>query len=255
MVELMVTVKGYPVVGKHGEQVCVAGVRTDTQSPEWVRLFPVPFRDLPGGQRLSKYDVIEVGEAQRAASDGRPESIRPNVDTLKRLRRIDTKGNWAKRYRYIEPLVIPSMCHMLRMQAESKASLGVFRPAEVIDLIIEKGDAQWGPSKQAITQQGSLLAPPKSDLEKIPFIFKYKYRCDDTACNGHEQTIIDWEIAAAFRRWRKDYKSEEVALEKIRQKWIQQLCAPHIDTHFFVGNQHLHPKSFLVLGVFWPKKI
>ncbi len=255
MVQLMVTVKGYPVVGKHGEQVCVAGVRTDTRSPEWVRLFPVPFRDLRGGQRFSKYDLIEVEEARRPASDGRPESIRPNVDTLKRLRKIDTKGNWAKRYKYIEPLVIHSMCHMLRLQAESKASLGAFRPAEVIDLIIEEGDAQWGPSQQAITQQGSLLRPAKSDLEKIPFTFKYKYRCDDHQCNGHEQSIIDWEIAAAFRRWRKDYKSEEVALEKIRQKWIQDLCAPHIDTHFFVGNQHLHPKSFLVLGVFWPKKI
>lgn len=251
---MMVTVKGYPVVGKHGEAVCVAGVSTDTSTPKWVRLFPVPFRDLPGGQRFSKYDVIEVDEARRPSSDGRPESIRPNVDTLKKLRRIDSNGNWAKRYKYIEPLVIPSMCEMLRLQAESRTSLGVFRPGEVIDLVIEQGDDQWGPSKQAITQQGSLLAPPKSELEKIPYIFKYKYRCCEDDCKGHEQSIIDWEIAAAFRQWRRDYGSEQVALQKLREKWIEVLCAPDVDTHFFVGNQHRHPRSFLVWGVFWPKK-
>jgi hypothetical protein len=32
------------------------------------------------------------------------------------------------------------------------------------------------------------------------------------------------------------------------------MCGEGKDTIFYVGNMHRHPKSFLVLGVFWPPK-
>jgi hypothetical protein len=32
------------------------------------------------------------------------------------------------------------------------------------------------------------------------------------------------------------------------------LCAADRDTAFFIGNQHQHPGSFLVLGVWWPPR-
>jgi hypothetical protein len=45
---ILVTVKAYPVLSDaHGECICVAGVRVDDGPSRWVRLFPVPFRDLP----------------------------------------------------------------------------------------------------------------------------------------------------------------------------------------------------------------
>jgi hypothetical protein len=57
--DLLVLVKAYPSVSmKYGEAVCVAGVRLDAPRPEWVRLFPVGFRDLPAEQQFGKYDVI-----------------------------------------------------------------------------------------------------------------------------------------------------------------------------------------------------
>lgn len=253
-VEIMVTVKAYPVIGKKiGEAVCVAGIRTDTPDPTWVRLFPVPYRDMPSGQHFKKYDVISV-EGEPSPKDKRPESIRPNVDTLKKVGEIDAKQNWSKRYRYIEPLVISSMCEMRRLERDEGRSLGVFRPKEVHELVIERGEEQWGPKQLGTTQQISLLTPDKDALEKIPFTFKYHYRCDDPHCRGHTQSIIDWEIAQAWRKWRREYASEAKALEAIKHKWLETLCAPDRDTHFFVGNQHLHRESFLVLGVFWPKK-
>lgn len=39
------------------------------------------------------------------------------------------------------------------------------------------------------------------------------------------------------------------------KRWLDDLCGRHKDTHFFVGNQHLHPESFLVLGAYYPKAI
>src|SRR5437879_1598199 len=53
-ISLVVTVKAYPAISqKHGEAVCVAGIRTDS-APRWVRLWPVYFRDLPFSERFQK---------------------------------------------------------------------------------------------------------------------------------------------------------------------------------------------------------
>jgi hypothetical protein len=50
---VLVTVKAYPGLStRRGETVCVAGVRVDTDAPEWVRLYPVAFRDLPKTERF-----------------------------------------------------------------------------------------------------------------------------------------------------------------------------------------------------------
>ncbi len=78
---MLVTVKAYPTVSQqHGEAVCVAGIRLDVEPHAWVRLFPVPYRDLAGDQQFRKWQVIDL-EAQRAATDRRPESFTPIVPT------------------------------------------------------------------------------------------------------------------------------------------------------------------------------
>jgi hypothetical protein len=42
----MITVKTYPNPSEtYGETVCVAGVRLDRGRPEWIRLYPVKFRN------------------------------------------------------------------------------------------------------------------------------------------------------------------------------------------------------------------
>ncbi len=44
---VIVLVKAAPVLTQHlDETMCVAGVRIDGGPPQWVRLHPVPFRDL-----------------------------------------------------------------------------------------------------------------------------------------------------------------------------------------------------------------
>ncbi len=248
-IELLVTVKAYPAIStKYGEVVCVAGVRTDTPTPEWVRLFPVAFRDMPFDQRFHKYDVIRV-QAERHSGDQRPETYRPNVDTVEVIDHLDAEKGWAKRKPFVDPLVAESMCATLRRQREDGTSLAALRPAEVLDLLIEPDEEDWG-GKQAIADQPSLFFMSKKGLEKIPYVFRYHYRCSDPGCRGHKQSIIDWELAEAFRSWR--YPSEKVKLEKIRQLWLDKMCRSDRDPIFFVGNAHRFPESFMVLGVFWP---
>jgi hypothetical protein len=109
------------------------------------------------------------------------------------------------------------------------------------------------PSRSPIST-ATMLMPGKKGLEKVPFRFLYRYRCEgEPACQGHEQSIVDWEIAEAFRSWRQQH-GEQRALELIETKWTEQLWAPDRDTALLTGNQFKNPDGFLILGVFWPPK-
>jgi hypothetical protein len=251
-ISLVVTVKAYPAVSrKYREAVCVAGIRTDTPEPEWVRLFPVTFRDLPFTQRFKKYQEITL-EASRHETDKRPESFRPNLDSLQVGGWLDSKRGWSKRRPLVDPLEVESMCELLRRQRAHGTSLGVLRPAEVIDFEIEPDADEWDRDKQAALAQPSLLFPEKQELVKIPYRFRYRYRCSDPTCPTHRQSIIDWELAQSYRAWTRYGEPER--LEKLKAKWLNEMCHADKDTRFFVGNQHLYPEAFLVLGVFWPPK-
>jgi hypothetical protein len=156
--------------------------------------------------------------------------------------------------------MVESMCAVLRRQRADGTSLAVFRPKQVLDLVIEPADIADGKREiaRAWAAQPSLLdgiGPEErtrqlKELELVPWTFKYRYRCSDPNCGGHLQSIIDWEIALTYRRVRKldDWR------DRVRARWLNDLCGPDKDTAFFVGNQHQHPGSFLVLGVWWPPR-
>jgi hypothetical protein len=167
-IEVLITVKAYPAISnKYGEVVCVAGIRMDTPRPEWVRLFPVAFRDMPFDQRFRKYDVIRL-EADRHSGDARPETYRPNVDLVEVVGHLDTKRGWAKRRPFVEPLVVDSMCELLERQRRDRTSLGVFRPADVEEFTIDPDTASWDSGKQAIADQPSLFFASKKGARKDP---------------------------------------------------------------------------------------
>lgn len=247
------TVKAYPAVGKkHGEAVCVAGIDVDTRG--WVRLFPVPYRDLPNPSRFRKYETIEV-LVRKARTDQRPESYTPNTESITVVRKALPAGKARERRAIIEPLLANSMCEIRRLREADGTSLGVFRPEELLDFEVEEDRTPWDPNKQVRIDQTSLLMPGKSALEKLPYRFRYVYRCADSRCPTHRQSIIDWEIGEAFRNFRDQYGSEERAVEEVRRKWAEQMWGPKRDTFFYTGNQHDAPDAFLVLGVFWPEKV
>ena len=76
--------------------------------------------------------------------------------------------------------------------------------------------------------------------------FKLAYRCYSASCNGHEQSIVDWEISEAWRTWRHRYPTDY--LDRIEEKWLS-LVDPARLPALYVGNQHQAPQGFLVLGI------
>jgi hypothetical protein len=251
-ISVLITVKAYPVFSEtSGESVCVAGIRTDTPQPEWVRLFPIPFRDLHHTAQFQKYDIISLDVGPKP-DDERPESRLPFVDTITVHRHLSSKDGWAERRPYVEPLIQPSMCAIMRQQAADRTSLGVFQPATVYDFVVEH--VPHRPTRQALVGQMNLFAPDRKGLEILPYKFRYRYRCDEPDCGGHTHSVIDWELGEAYRSWRHRYPDDKTLFSKLRHKWLDEIAGLDKDLYLFVGNIARWPMSFVVLGAFYPPK-
>ena len=246
------TVKAYPaLLSSLDEAVCVAGFRTELMKPPtWIRLFPVHFRELEEDQKFQKWQEISIN-VDRSTKDGRPESFKPQGNTIEVGRKVSVK----ERLELVQAMPHKSMCEIIAEQALNGTSLGVVRPRRVIEVVVATRDQDEVNSQQRrvnhAANQQRLFGPQLTPLEVIPHRFLYRYLCESPDCGEHRQGIIDWEISAAYRKWRHQYPDDFV--ERIRHKWHQELCAATRDPRFFVGNMHQHPQSFLVLGVFWPK--
>jgi hypothetical protein len=143
------------------------------------------------------------------------------------------------------------MCQ-IRRERDDKGSptLGVFKPAEIKRLVIEPVAEQWSADELRILQQDTLFQKAPADtLEKIPFDFKYEFRCTESGCRGHEMTCTDWEMGQAYRRWRKDYGDDWE--RAFRQKFETDMIRK-FDTHFFVGTVRSHPSTWIIVGLFYP---
>jgi len=259
VIEFLPLVKAYPALSRtYGEVCCVAGVQMTAAGPQWIRLYPVPFRSLQDRQQFRKYQRIRL-RVTKHRGDRRPETRRPDRDSIEPFGTpIPSSDAWGRRRRWVEPLMAESMCEVRRRQRVDGTSLAVFRPADVQDLQIEDRDidADRRALARAKAAQGSLLDAISGEdhgrqlreLEEIPHTFKYRYLCGEQGCRGHLQTIIDWEIVQFYRQvrhgkaWRK----------RMRERWLHEICSAQRDTAFFVGNQHQHPGSFMILGVWWP---
>jgi hypothetical protein len=66
--------------------------------------------------------------------------------------------------------------------------------------------------------------------------------------------IEDWEVGALYWRCLDGGASPDEASTAVRQKFLDELCATDRDTHFYVGTILAHPKSWVIIGVFWPRK-
>ncbi len=245
---VLITVRTYPVPAQKNIEVsCSAGV---TAEGEWMRLFPVPYRWMDYDRRFAKYQWIEV-DVIKAAQDPRPESYKLNVDSIRTGEVLSTVNSWRARKTIVGPLIKESMCQLRRERdANDSPTLGLFKPYEIKRLIIEPDASEWSPQQLANLDQTMLFhSGPSEKLEKIPFRFKYEFRCNDPNCNGHSMSCTDWEMAQSYRSWRDQYQEEwETAF---RQTYEDKMINRY-DTYFYVGTIHQHPKEWIIVGLFYP---
>jgi hypothetical protein len=149
------------------------------------------------------------------------------------------------------------MCAIRRERDENEyPTLGIFRPKVIKRLVISPADPpDWTPAQKAILSQKSFgfdAKAPKEELQKIPFDFFYEFVCDEPGCRGHRMSCTDWEMAEAFRKWRKEYGDADWE-SAFREKFENQMINL-FDTGFYVGTMHGHPKNWIIVGLFYPPK-
>lgn len=256
---VLITVKAAPnPSATHGETVCVAGVLLGELGPTgWIRLYPINFRHLPTTtDGFKKYDVVTVD--CRPALEARVESWRPDMSTLRVENHLRP---WAPRRTLLDLMIEDSMCSIRSAAAAdvSAPSLALVRPAEVLGFRLEPHPG-WTKREQdkidAYVNQLELdifeESQDRTPLEAPRFKGYYRWRCGDSGCRTHEQSIIDWEFVALQRRLSD--RSDKEAKEALCRRYLDEICSPQNDVAFYVGNQAKRTQTFSILGVYYPRK-
>jgi len=229
---------------------CTAAI---SDTGEWLRIFPVPYRLLPPEKQFVKYQWIEVA-IKKASSDARPESHHVELDSIRILSEpISTASEWRARKEWVVPLKSHCLCCLKQSRdADGFPTLGFIRPKVIESLIIQPDDAEWSQSQLDTLRQGDLFSDaPAEELQKIPYTFKYRFRCDHDECAGHELSCTDWEMGQSWRSWKEAYGDKWE--EKFRQRYETEMIEKN-DTHFYVGTIHQHPGAWIIVGLFYPPR-
>lgn len=246
--KVLIVVKTYPTPARRGVEVsCTAGI---TEDGKWIRLFPLPFRFLQGERQFKKYQWIEVAVAK--ASDPRSESYIVDLDSITVLSGpLPTSHAWQARKDIVLPLLAPSLCHLARMRKETGTTLGIFKPKEIKEFVIEPEEPSgWTEEELAILSQESMFdRKPFRLLEKIPYRFMYSFVCNDPECRGHRLSVADWEAGQAYRSWRRRYGNQWE--QPFRQQFEKEMINKY-NTHFYVGTMRAHPDRWIIIGLFYP---
>jgi hypothetical protein len=255
--EVLITVKTYPIPSsKYDELVCTAGV---TKSGDFIRLYPINFRDLSPRQQYKKYQWIHVDATKHQGPDSRKESYRPILDSISLIGEpLSTSNNWAKRSKYVLAKASTSIEELKDKQAKDKTSLGIFRPKQIIDVAVSAADPDWKKGFKKELAQYRFWENRKASrepLRKVPFKFQYRFECDDSRCHrNHKMMIEDWEVGALYWKCVDAGATPEEAAQKVKHKFLDEICSSENDTYFYVGTVFAHPKSWVIVGAYYPKK-
>jgi hypothetical protein len=260
LTKVLIAVKTYPTLStKYDELVCTAGF---TEAGEWIRIYPIQFRQLGYEAQYKKYEWIEI-DLVKNTTDGRRESFRPvSLETQPTvLNRIGTEHFWADRKNICLKNVYTNLTKLI---ADSKnktkgISLATFKPTKIVDFIYEPVEREWDKNKILAMQTNNLFDTERSTnlqiVKKLPYKFKYVFLDDEG--KSSTQMIEDWEVAALYWNCMKDHNDEKIACEKVKKKYFDAFTTKH-DLYFFLGTTQAHhwtsKNPFLIIGTFHPLK-
>jgi hypothetical protein len=188
--------------------------------------------------------------------DPRPESYNINDESIVLGSTIGTnKDGWVERERWIlnEENVYGRVEELQAARKSGNISLGVVKPNSISRFkIVSKSEKEIKEAelrKKTIMDQLDMLSE-KQDLDLLPYRFILHFSCDHELCSGHEFSILDWEIAALYRKTRHREGWKEIITDKV----MNDLCGEKRETYLILGNMAQHQHVFCILGFFWPPK-
>lgn len=221
-----------------------------------IRLYPAPFEWFRGENTIRKYSWIKVSCRKHKDMQNRKETYKINKDRGPQV--IDTslcsnKGRtpWVERYRYIRPLISNSIEELDNKKRLDRTSLGIIRVHELLDFTssLPLNDLE---RQRTCTIQETLFGDRRTKLEKLPHIFRYKFRCSPDCPKVHDMTVEDWELFQSFRSWDEKAKDREDLWRMMKNKYLEQFKEK--DLHFFLGT-HRQWGTWMIIGVYYQPKI
>ena len=175
---------------------------------------------------------------------------------------MGTDHKWGERRRIVLQTanVYDRLDVLINDAKRNMRSLAVFKPNDISDLVCEEDEREWDPVKLSqMLESDSQLGLFSDDIRRRPFKvipklpYSFSYRFADVAGRTSELQILDWEIGALYWKClRACGGQEEGAIEKVRQKYVDQFLKT--DLHFFLGTtQQWHsvaPNPWVIVGVF-----
>ncbi len=251
--DLLLIVETYPNLSKkYDKTVCMAGI--DMKSYEWMRIYPVPFFDIPVEKRPHKWERLEIfTERNLSEKLKRKESNRIDYTKIRKLGGISTKNAWSDRNNIVYKNIAPSIEFLEEASKVDRTSLGFIKPKYITDFYVEPiaNARDWERELVEGTQKTLFNAVYRSPIEKIPYRFAYKFRCND-GCRGHDLMVEDWELFALYRGLIKRGDDEQTAMQKCIYKYKDEFLSKK-DIGFFVGTESRWNK-WLIIGVYYPPK-
>lgn len=233
--KILIIGKTYPAYSrKYRETACTGAMFFDTF--EMIRLYPIPFRYLEGGQAFKSWQLIEA-EVQRDESDPRPESHKIKFRTIVLGDQLKSP---AERREYIErsPHFFASVEELLRRQKVERLSLGIVRPAKIINCEVEPRDEsereEHDAREKEVTAQLQLFEEPSKPLDFIEAKFRVTWTDEnsDGTPSKHNMSLHQWGIHELFRK----YRTDPAAKDKIRAAMWRQLDLTKRDVFLFLGS-------------------
>lgn len=229
----LVLVKALPHASQHGETVCCAGV---TEKREWRRQYPIRFRTL--ASKFQRWDWVEYNW-RMPTGDLRPESRRVQEETIQTVGKMKA----SERSRFIKPLILPSTDDA----AAQGKTLTLIRPLRPKLSSSRKSEEELDAERRAyhlVASQQSLFDEELSELEPCPYTFKYTYETADG--KSHSAVCGDWETAATYFRFAKQFGSE-AALDRLSEIFGKEY--PYKGMLFAMGTHSRRANQWLLVGV------
>lgn len=240
-IRVRILVKAFPQPSQqYDETVCVAGVDVDASA--LLRLYPIRFRQLPPEQKFKRFDLVQM-QVELPRSDTRPESRHVVEDSIRVIGHAKELTDEA-RVRLWRPFIAQSL---KTLQAEYKSrSFGIIRPdngsLRFTVKRIDETDAADQELSASVFQQASLFESPLTPLQRPEFSFGYRFT---SGGHPHEMQLHDWEVQAAYLRFRSLYGDD--AMGKLRIQYEQIIPKQH--PHFIMGTMHKRPWMFIIIGI------
>lgn len=246
----MIVTKAYPEHSKrHGNVACTAGL---TENGEWIRLYPIDIRYFIGRNKISKYDLIEVECKADSDKLSRKESHKVRPDSIRIIDKSLTKPkiDWERRNEIILCKLGDSVEELQEDYEHNRTSLGLIKPTDLIDLM--KTDALKIYEKNGWSFTLNLDGEKIPNVNKIPHIFKYRFKCKGCKDSEHNMQCEDWELFESYRSWGRLYGTTEILWEKLREKYFNWMLDTR-DLHFILGMYSQYPTWFII-GIYYPPK-